>query len=148
MNRPFIYVLVVLLAILTPQTSAAQTYKGIPANSRKYVLKHFAHFTISHYERDEDLLDVEHKLYVTDNSTTYKLEFDRRGIIKEIESVDDKTPLPPSVIPVRMSQHVKGKFPQAKIIEWKRKKNTQVIELSNDIELVFSRNGDFLRIDD
>ena len=39
-------------------------------------------------------------------------------------------------------------FPNAKIIEWKRKKNTQVVELTNDMELVFNSKGDFLRIDD
>ena len=66
----------------------------------------------------------------------------------DIESTDDKTPLPNSILPVKITQHVKGKFPQAKIIEWKKKKNTQVVELTNDMELVFDGKGNFLRIDD
>lgn len=148
MKKSILSIFVAVLATFSVQTAQAQEYRGLPQNARKYVQKHFAEYTISHYEKDEDLLDVEHKVYVTDTGTTFKLEFDRHGNVKEIKSVDDKTALPKSVIPVKMSQHVIGKFPNAKVVEWKRKRNTQVLELSNDVEMVFSSKGDFLHIDD
>ena len=91
---------------------------------------------------------MEHKVYVTQNSVSFKLDFDKKGNVTDIESLDDKTPLPNSVLPVKITQHAKAKFPAAKIIEWKKKKNTQVVELTNDMELVFNSKGDFLRIDD
>ena len=145
MKKQFLTLLVAVLSILGAQ---AQNYTGIPQNARNYVAKHFNGYNISHYEVEKEILDEEHKVYVTKNSVSFKLDFDKKGNIKEIESLDDKTGLPNSVLPVKITQHVKSQFPNAKIIEWKRKKNTQVIELSNDIELVFSSKGEFIRVDD
>jgi hypothetical protein len=76
------------------------------------------------------------------------LDFNKSCDIKDIESLDDKTPLPKSVLPVKISQYVKANYPQAKIIEWKMRKNSQVVELNIDLELIFNGKGDFVRIDD
>lgn len=148
MKKSLLSILIALLATFTAQTVNAQEYKNLPKNAKTYIQKHFKGYNITHYENERDFFDVEHKVYVSNNNCSYKLEFDKAGNIDNIESLDDRTPLPKSVISVKMSQHVKGKFPHAQIIEWKKKKNTQVIELSNDVELVFNNNGDFLRIDD
>lgn len=148
MKRSLMSMLIALITIITPLSLAAQTYKSMPENARNYVKKHFKDYTISHYEKDSDLLNVEYKVYVTKNRTTFKLDFDKSGNVKDIESVDDRTPLPPSVLPVKITQYVKKAFPGTKILEWKKKRNSQVIELSNDMELVFNAKGDFIRIDE
>lgn len=140
--------LVAIIATLYIQPLKAQEYRNMPQSIKEYINKHFKGFNISHYEMDREILDVEHKVYVSNNKTTYKLDFDKRGNVTDIESTDDKTPLPNSTLPVKITQHVKDKFPQAKIIEWKKKKNTQVVELTNDMELLFDGKGNFLRIDD
>lgn len=141
-------ILTILVAVLSIFSAQAQNYSGIPQNAKEYIAKHFKGYNISHYEKESEILDVEHKVYVTHNSVSFKLDFDKKGNVTDIESLDDKTPLPNSVLPVKITQHAKAKFPNAKIIEWKRKKNTQVVELTNDMELVFNSKGDFLRIDD
>ena len=103
---------------------------------------------INHYEKDTDILDVEYQVYVTNNENTYKLNFDKKGVVENIESKSERVALPASVIPSKVSQYVRANYPKTKIIEWKRKRNTQVVELSNDLELEFNHRGDFLRIDD
>lgn len=148
MKRSLLSILVALIATFSVQMAQAQNYENLPQNAKNYIKKHFKDFTINHYEKDQDLLDVEHKVYIGNINSSYKLEFDKKGNIKKIESSDDKSALPNSVISVKMSQHVTGKFPNAKVMEWKKKKSTQVLELDNDIELIFNLNGDFLRIDD
>ena len=145
MKKHFLTIMVAILAIFTAQ---AQNYKSMPQNAKDYIAKHFNGYNISHYEKDTEILEVEHKLYITRNSATYKLKFDRSGNIKDIESLDDKTALPNSVLPVKITQHVKATFPKAKIIEWKKKRSTQVVELTNDMELIFNLKGEFMRIDD
>lgn len=145
MKKQLLTMLVALFAIFTTQ---AQTYKGLPQNASDYIARHFKGYIISHYEKDSEILDVEHKVYVSNKSISFKLDFNKTGNIKDIESLDDKTALPNSVLPVKITQHVKSKFPQAKIIEWKKRKNTQVVELNNDVELIFNSKGDFLRMDD
>lgn len=47
-----------------------------------------------------------------------------------------------------MAQYVKGTFPNANITEWSRDGKKQLIELNNDMELVFNAKGKFLRMDD
>lgn len=148
MKRSLFSMMIALITIISPLPLMAQIHKGIPENAMTYIKTHFKDHTISHYEKESDLLDVEHKVYVTKNRSTFKLDFDKNGNIKDIESVDDRTPLPNSVLPVKITQYVKKTFPNAKIMEWKKKKNTQVVELSIDVELVFNSKGDFVRIDD
>ena len=140
--------LVAIIATLSFQSVQAQDYKNLPQNIKNYIGKHFKGYTISHYEKDREILDVEYKVYISNNNSTFKLDFDSNGVVEDVESTDDRTALPNSVLPVKITQHVKNNFPKAKIIEWRKKKNTQVVELTNDMELVFSSKGDFLRIDD
>ena len=141
-------ILTILVAVLSIFCAQAQNFTGIPQNAKDYIAKHFKGYNISHYEKESEILEVEHKVYVTKNSVSFKLDFDNKGNVKDIESLNDKTALPNSVLPVKITQHTKAQFPNAKIIEWKRKRNTQVVELTNDIELVFNSKGDFLRVDD
>ena len=142
------YFLSMLVALFTIFTSQAQTYKGLPQKANDYITKHFSGYIISHYEKDSEILNVEHKVYVSNQAVSFKLDFNKNGDIKDIESLDDKTPLPKSVLPVKISQYVKANYPQAKIIEWKMRKNSQVVELNIDLELIFNGKGDFVRIDD
>lgn len=148
MKKLFLSMLVAIMALVGVQTVKAQDYKTLPDNIKGYIAKHFKGYTISHYEKDRELLDVEYKIYISNSSSTFKLDFDNKGLIENIESTDERTPLPNSVINAEIVKYVKNQFPQAKIIEWKKKKNTQVVELTNNMELVFNNNGKFLRVDD
>ena len=108
-------ILTILVAVLSVFSAQAQNYSGIPQNAKEYIAKHFKGYNISHYEKESEILDVEHKVYVTQNSVSFKLDFDKKGNVTDIESLDDKTPLPNSVLPVKITQHAKAKFPNAKI---------------------------------
>lgn len=148
MKKAFMGALVAIVAAFTTQTTQAQNLKGIPENAKSYIARHFENSTINHYEKEADLLDIEHKVYLNHNGVSFRLEFDKYGNITEISSIDNKTPLPGSVLPVKITQHVRKKYPKANIIEWERKRGTQTIELDNGLELVYNRNGNFLRMDD
>ena len=62
--------LVAIIAILYIQPLKAQEYRNMPQSIKEYINKHFKGFNISHYEMDREILDVEHKVYVTNNKTT------------------------------------------------------------------------------
>ena len=148
MRKSLSIVLVALFAAFTSLTAQAQEYKTLPQNAKAYISKHFGGYTINHYDKEQELLDVDYTVYISNNKASFKLEFDKNGNIKDIESKDEKNALPKSVLPVKITQHIHSKFPNARIVEWNRKKNTQIVELDNGIELVFNGKGDFLRIDD
>ncbi|MCM1371670.1 MAG: PepSY-like domain-containing protein [Bacteroides sp.] len=148
MKMTLLGTLIAIVAALAPQKLQAQNHKDLPENAKSYISRHFENSTINHYEKETDLLDIEHKVYVSYNGVSFRLEFDKYGNVTEICSIDNKTPLPQSVLPVKITQHAKQKFPNANIIEWEKKRSTQSIELDNGVELIYNRNGDFLRIDD
>ena len=44
--------------------------------------------------------------------------------------------------------YVKENFTGSKIMEWSQSRKLQVVELDNDMELVFDRHGNLVKIDD
>lgn len=149
MKKSLFSVLMVLITTISTQDLRAQIYKGLPPNAKTYITKHFYGYNICHYEKDQEILDIEHKIYINNNSgSTFKLKFDKAGQIKVITSKDDELSFPTSVLPIKILQYLKRNYHNSNIIEWEKKKNSQHIELDNGIELIFNSNGDFLRIDD
>lgn len=140
--------LVAIIATFHIQPVQAQDYPNMPQSVKEYIHKHFKGYNISHYEKERDIINYEHKVYVSNNRATFKMDFDKNGKVKSIESTDDNASLPKSVLPVKITQHVNSKFPNTRIIEWKICKSSQVVELSNDRELVYDSKGNFMHIDD
>lgn len=148
MKKTILCTMAAIAALFFSLTIMAQTRNELPKNAQTLINNHFKGYTISHIEKERDILDVEYKVYLSNNKNTYKLEFDKNGHTKSIESVDNSTSLPMSVIPIKISQYVKRKYPSAKIIEWEKNRKTQEVKLSTGLELVFNLGGKFLRIDD
>lgn len=148
MKKTLLLALIAIISVLATQTMRAQNYKSLPENAKEYISRHFQNSAINHYEKETELLDIEHKVYINHSGVSYRLEFDKYGNITEISSLDNRTPLPQSVLPVKITQHAKQVYPNACIVEWEKKRSTQTIELDNGVELVYNRRGDFLRMDD
>jgi hypothetical protein len=74
-----------------------------------------------------------------------QLEFNRKGNIIDIDS---DTRLPDSVIPIKILSYVTTNFPSQFITDWELDDRNQKVGLDNGLDLVFSKDGDFLRIDD
>ena len=148
MKKMFIKLMAVVIATLCTLTTLAEDHNILPPAAKNYITRHFKGYTINHYEKERDILEVNYTVYISNANASYKLNFDKDYNITEIESKDDNYALPKSVLPVKITALVEKKFPDAKIIGWKKTKGTQIIELNNDIEIVFNAKGDFLRIDD
>ena len=148
MKKTLFFTLVIIFSALATQTVRAQNRNSLPDNAKEYISRHFQSSTINHYEKEAELLDMEHKVYINHNGASFRLEFDKYGNITEISSLDNRTPLPQSVLPVKITQHVRQTYPNANIVEWEKKRSTQAIELDNGVELIYNRRGDFLRVDD
>lgn len=78
-------------------------------------------------------------------SDNVKLEFNRKYEIIDIESASK---LPDSVIPAKILDYINMRYPQLFIKEWAKDDNRQEVELNNELTLIFSKSGDFIRIDD
>lgn len=113
----------------------------IPAEIKTYVETHFPGSKILQCVKDKDGLELNYDVIIDGN---FKLEFNKK---KEIESIDGNSKLPDSVIPAKILAHVQANFPSNFITDWELNRNDQEVELDNGMELLFNKDGDFLRID-
>lgn len=114
----------------------------IPIEIRNYVSTHFPSCSISKAVEENDEND---EMYEITLSCGFKLEFNKN---KEIIDIDGTTKIPDSVVPDELLTYVGSNYPNNYIIGWEIQGSNQQVELNNNITLVFSMQGDFVRIDD
>lgn len=148
MKKNVLYLAIITAVMSISLSAAAQRCKDLPNNAQIFITNHFKGYTVNHYEKERDMLDVEHKVYLSNTRSTFKLEFDKNGNIKSAEAVGNNTSLPKSLVPLKISQYVAQKFPHASIVEWEKNRKTQEVKLNNGIELEFDRNMKLVKMDD
>jgi hypothetical protein len=113
----------------------------LPQQIQSFVSTHFPGKTILQAEKDKEFLDSEFHITLSDLTS---LEFNRKG---EIIDINGLTALPESVIPTKLANYVQSNFPDQFILGWELDGRRQDLKLNTGVELEFTLNGDFLRID-
>lgn len=113
----------------------------LPAEIVAYLEMHFPDHAIIRAVED---VDGRSKSYEITLEGGYKLEFNRK---REIIEIEGKSKLPDSVIPVKILGYVQEHYPDQYIIEWELEGPNQQVELDNKLELLFTMQGEFLKID-
>lgn len=114
----------------------------IPEEIAQYVAAHFPDHEILQVVKDRDDLTVTYEVTLDGGIS---LEFNRD---KEIVEIDASTALPDSVIPDKILEYVRTNYPDQFITDWELEGKHQKIELNNGLELEFTMDGEFIRIDD
>lgn len=137
-------ILVAISLFVFSNANAQKKYLAVsetPGQIISYINAHFPKSEIISVKKDKEVLKTEYKVKL---NTMIELEFDGNFSIKKIES---KSALPQSVVPEKIVAYIHKNYPNNKILEWKKEKKGQKIELDNDIDVVFDLNGKFLGID-
>lgn len=113
----------------------------IPSEISEYVETHFPGNKILQTVEEKDGLEKGYDVILDDNTS---LEFNRK---KQITDVKSNSALPGSVIPAKIKDYVSQSFPDRTINGWKIEDRGQEVKLDNGMELKFSNDGDFIRID-
>lgn len=114
----------------------------IPEEISNYISTHFPDNTIQQVTKEKDDFVVTYDVLLDGNIS---LEFNRK---KEIIEIDGTTKLPDSVIPEKILQYVATHYPDNFITDWELEDKHQQVGLDNDLDLEFSMEGEFIRIDD
>lgn len=135
-----------LLAIPVLLFSACKKEKVIddndlPRDARDFIATHFSGITISQSVREWDDTRWKYEVYLSNGT---KLEFNHKG---EIEEIAGNSALPDSALPALLVSYADTHYPDEYIRKWELDSTTQEITLSNNVELVFDKQGNFLRID-
>ena len=143
-----IFVLLMCIFTCSLGFSASETpVMNLPAQANEFIQKHFPGYKIIRISMEREFTGKEYKAYINKKGNAYKLEFDAKGQIKDMDAQGKKA-LPNSSIPAMIVDYVKENFTGSKIMEWSQSRKLQVVELDNDMELVFDRHGNLVKIDD
>ncbi len=112
----------------------------IPPHSQAFIDKYFPNSTVVLVEMDDDD-DNGRKYSVLLNDGT-KIEFDLQGEWKRVGR--NKTGVPATLIPKSISEYVKTNYPEEVITKLSLKPYGYKIELSNDEDVRFNLQGQFI----
>ena len=147
MNKVIIVLVTVLLIGMVIQVKAADkviTFTELPQKAQAFVKKHFSQKDVILVKMDTKFL-VSKEYEVKFNNGT-EVEFDSDGEWKKIDMKNNRVPA--EAIPMKITEYVQRSFPNTFIKEIKKNRNKIEVEISNGLELEFTKEGDFKRIDD
>ena len=139
----------------------------LPAAAQTFIQKTFPGQTVSYAKIDFD----GRKTYEVRLSNGTEVEFDKNGTWDKVDCNHSAVPanlvpaniatyvksnfpgativtVPTNLVPANIATYVKSNFPGATIVKIDKERYGYDIELSNDLELKFNKNGKMLRVDD
>ena len=143
--RKIVTVVTVLFAVnLAAANDVPIKFSELPQKAQTYVRTHFSESDVASVWKDTEMLLVEDYTVVLSNGL--EIDFYPNGDWKEVKSRG--TEIPSKIIPSGIFQYVSQNYNGQRIKELKKKRYGYKVELSGDIDLEFSQNEKFLRIDD
>lgn len=130
---------IILLWCLTLLLAACDETK-IPARSRAFIDQYFPESSVVVVEMDADGDGQdEYEVWLNDGT---KIDFDLQGEWKTVAR--NKSGVPMSLIPQQIISFVKSKYPNNVITKFSRKDYGYKLELSDDMDLRFNKQYQFI----
>ncbi len=145
-NSRIVAVMVLAVSMLTLGSCDKESIidkSALPAKAQDYLDTHFQSVPVIQVVKDVDGFSKNYDVYLQDG---FELEFKRNGDIKSVKS-NRQEGLPDSVVPAKILTYVRANYAEQVVISWEIDDAHQEVELSNSLDLKFSKSGDFIRID-
>ena len=145
MKKSMISALAILALAIAPAIAndVPITVDKLPAEAHKFLKTHFAQNSVVTALHDRDVTDNDYTV-ILDNGV--KIEFDSAG---KWESVKNRNGVvPASVVPAKISDYISQHYKSLGVEKIERKRYGYEVELTNDLDLKFGLNGNFLGLDD
>lgn len=140
-------ILVIITLLFVGMTTFAQKmnvgFESLPSIAKDFVSINFAESNPVNVLKDTEVFDVEYEVRFDDG---LKIEFDKNGEWKEIKNEIDCLTF--GFLPENIGIYLENNHNRFCIKEIKREFKGFKVELTNDIEVVFDKNGNFKRYDD
>lgn len=115
----------------------------LPAASQKFIQEFFPGAVIALAKEDRELKKTTYEVLLQDGT---EIEFNGKG---EWDNVDCKrSAVPARLVPTVISDYVQAHYPGQAIVKIDKERYGHEIELANDLELKFDKNGQLIGIDD
>lgn len=113
----------------------------LPTTSQSFVASAFPEESVVRAEKDYDDGTYTYKVTLSDGTF---IEFRKNGEWKDIENRTEG--IPASALPTKIAEYVATNYPTAFVVEIEKDRGYDV-ELSNDVDLDFDKEGNFVRVD-
>lgn len=138
-NRILILVLLLGFVISAKAQKRIETTE-LPKPAQEFLKKYFSNTTVTTAQKDAEHGEKGYEVKLKDGT---EVEFWKDGSYREVDG-DDK-PIPTGFIPASVKDYVAKNYPNEKIthIDWGHKDLD--VDLTNDIDLEFTREGKILK---
>ena len=128
---------------LTILLATACAEGDVPPTAQTFIQQYFPDASIVLVEMDEDEDGKECSVWFNDGM---KIDFDTNGEWKRVSR--KKTGVPAVLIPEVIAQYVKANFPNEAVFKLSKKSYGYKVELSNDVVLKFSPQGQLIEMEE
>ena len=136
-------ILVILVGVIALSTFVScdrvVSPEKLPAQAKQFIAAHFNGVDVLSVRKDGFQYDA-----VLFDGT--ELEFSRGGQWIKVDC--GLNPLPDGILPANTAKYLAAKFPMNFATHVKYEHNRYEVELNNDLDLVFDKNGNFMGADD
>ena len=116
-------------------------YNELPNVAKSFINNHFGDNEARSVIKEYDDLTYHYEVDLTDGT---KIEFNKNGEWREVENRVEGVPT--SILPAGIVSYVQENYGSYFIVSVERDRQYD-IELNNDLDLDFSLDGDFIRVD-
>lgn len=141
--KNLIIALVAVLGLSSCEKESIIPETELPKKATEYLNTHFNGLNIIQVVEDREGLKKSFDVYVANG---FELEFNKTGEVLSVKN-NRNLALPNSVVPTKILEYVQVNFAGDHITSWELDGNFQEIELNTGMELIFSKAGEFIRID-
>lgn len=146
MKKILFLAIALIASSLTFSAAADETIQPsqLPKAARMFIAKFFPTDKVVKAEKDRDIFSV---YYEVDLSSGAEIDFDGKGNWQEISCKKAQTAVPTPILPQSITAYVNSNYPGQYVAKIERKYNKYEVDLSNGVELIFDKDGKFLRVD-
>ncbi len=139
-NKLFAGVILISATLTSCAQNQAKNENSLPNNSKEFLQQHFPSLQITYVQIEDD---QDYDVTLSDGTN---VEFFKDGNWEKVECFGKA--IPESVVPAKILDYVKANYPKLYIEELSIERNGYDVELNNNLDILFSKDGDFKKIDD
>lgn len=116
----------------------------LPQAAQTFVDTHFADKQVSIVYHDTELADKDYEVIFTDGAN---IDFSKKGEWTKVEDRDTNG-VPTAIMLQGIVDYVSTNFAGQYVVQLGKERSNYEVELNNGVEMVFDKEGQFLRYDD
>lgn len=142
-NRLFLIIALATVSLTVKAQDKIIKFGQLPKAAQNFISTYYDVNQVSYVLLDKDILSTSYEVKLNNG---IEIEFDSNGNWTEVDA--ELTSVPKQIIPANILAYVKKSFPNNEIVQISKDSRKIEVELTNGLDLIFTKKGEFVRIDD